>query len=114
MHSLRLHRGLTNCNLKPCDHCRYMGLKQPRLRGDAYYEIVDEFVQARGLGGGVGSGVILRLAPAPRCDQQGVLVHAAPPSCDAQGTFTCAQHGSLLRQLPHSPPLCMFTLVCRR
>ncbi|PSC74934.1 malic enzyme [Micractinium conductrix] len=24
----------------------YMGLKQPRLRGDAYYEIVDEFVQA--------------------------------------------------------------------
>ena len=23
-----------------------MGLKQPRLRGDAYYEIVDEFVQA--------------------------------------------------------------------
>jgi len=30
---------------------RYMGLKQPRLRGDAYYEIVDEFVQVshRGL-----------------------------------------------------------------
>ena len=26
--------------------CRYMGLKQPRLRGDAYYEVVDEFVAA--------------------------------------------------------------------
>lgn len=25
---------------------RYMGLKQPRLRGDAYYEVIDEFVQA--------------------------------------------------------------------
>jgi hypothetical protein len=23
-----------------------MGLKQPRLRGDAYYEVVDEFVAA--------------------------------------------------------------------
>lgn len=29
------------------DHCRrYMGLKQPRLRGDAYYEVIDEFVTA--------------------------------------------------------------------
>ena len=31
---------------RPSARCRYMGLKQPRLRGDAYYEIVDEFVQA--------------------------------------------------------------------
>ena len=25
---------------------RYMGLKQPRLHGDSYYEIIDEFVHA--------------------------------------------------------------------
>lgn len=35
----------TNNEALRCDQW-YMGLKQPRLAGDAYYQLVDEFVQA--------------------------------------------------------------------